>query len=381
MHTILITGATGNLGSRTLIELLATTDASCILLVYAKTDEAARGEVEKVLQFWSKSYAAYADRLLVVASDLTKSDLGLSPERYLEIANKTTHIIHCAANFKLDLSLEDARASILGATSYLVTLVKSATTPLGFKRFNHISSLDAAGSNGGRVPEHFVRSSVKTFLNTYQQAKAETEDYLHDLYTKEGFPITVYRPSMLVGDSETGKIINGQSLYHIINDMFLHPTSSVLPGKDFRIDPIPINVIAQALRHMYDAPETLGQVFNLVSGYEKSLPVPELVAQLQTIYADLEGTKRSIPRFISPLLPYILLTIGSWCTFGALRQTLTKQRDLVRYFFLDLRPDNQTTSTFLASHDIIIPHIRTYLPRLCRYIFTEHKDPTSLHTK
>lgn len=380
MHHILITGATGNLGSRTLVELLDNTDAFCILLVYANSDETAVAEVIKTLSFWDRVYNNYADRLLILASDLTKPDLGLTTERYLEVANRTTHIIHCAANFKLDLSLADARASILSATEYLVNLVKSNPHSDSFLRFNYISSLDAAGAAGGSVKETFVPSTEKKFLNTYQQAKAEAEDYLHFLSTTEDFPITVYRPSMLVGDSSTGKIINGQSLYHIIHDMFLSPASSILPGKQFRIDPIPINILATALRYMYDAKETKGRVFNLVSGYEKSLPLPQFVIALQKIYQDLEGSLRPVPRFISPLLPYTLLTIGSFCTFGELNKTLTKQRNLVRYFFLDLRPDNTATSEFLAARGVTIPRIIDYLPVLCQYIYTEHKDPASLHT-
>ncbi len=381
MHTILLTGATGNLGSRTLVELLDTTDAAAILLVYAESDDAAKTAVTEVLHFWDRVYSTYADRLLILASDLTKPDLGLSPKDYATVANRTTHLIHCAANFKLDLSLTDARASILGATQNLVTLVTSTSQTDTFKRFNYISSLDAGGARSGPVPEAFVPSTTKKFLNTYQQAKAEAEDYLYTLSTTKAFPITVYRPSMLVGDSTTGQIINGQSLYHIINDMFLNPASSVLPGKQFRIDPIPINIIATALVHMYDAAETEGRVFNLVSGYEKSLPLPKLVAQLQGIYQKLEGTVRPSPRFISPLLPYLILTIGSFCTFGTLRTSLRKQRDLVRYFFLDLRPDNQATNTFLAARGITIPHLSDYLPLLCQYIYTEQKNPTSLHTK
>ena len=55
---------------------------------------------------------------------------------------------------------------------------------------------------------------VRTFHNTYEQAKAEAEEYLYPFMADERLPITIHRPSMVVGDSMTGKAISFQVFYH-----------------------------------------------------------------------------------------------------------------------------------------------------------------------
>lgn len=379
METIVITGATGNLGSRTTVEFLTKTDAHLILLIYAENETSAVSQVKKVLSFWNVEYDEFADRIWCVPCDLTKPKAGIHNDLYQEIASRVTNIIHCAASFKLNLSLEEARSSIVGATRTLTDLAGESHQNGTFERFNYISSLDAAGDMKKPIPETYQPSREKNFLNTYQQAKAEAEDLLFELNKRTGFPFTVYRPSMLVGDSRNGKIINPQSLYHVINDMYLNPALKTLPGKHFRIDPIPIDIAASALLHMHNVTETENQFYNLASGSAKAMPLSVFLQKLDEIYTTLDGTKRSVPRLISPHLPYVVLGILKLITFGKLRKKFSEQFDSVRYFFIMQQPITEKTHEVLRKYALEIPPLPDYLPVLCEYIYVSKKDPVSLH--
>ncbi|QQR64567.1 SDR family oxidoreductase [Candidatus Kaiserbacteria bacterium] len=379
MHTIFITGATGNLGSRTLVEFLLNTDARCVVLVYAPNLSDAEEQIRKVLSFWNVEWDVVHDRLTVLCGDTTQKMLGLDSSIFDSLSHTVTHIIHCAAYFKLDMSLEDARRSIVEATENVAMLGIEATKNQVFKHFTYISSLDAVGMQEGTIYETFFDISQLRFLNTYQQAKAEAESYLHSLFLTKQFPITVVRPSMLVGDAQTGKIINPQSLYHIIQDMFLKPPSILLPGRNFRIDPMPINFLAHGMRHMYDAPETCGRVYHFVAGSNHNITIPKFIDLLQTIYYEQLGIRIKKPIFIAPLLPYIFMTILYTFLWGEPKRKVKEQRDMIRYFFLNAKPDNAQMKAFMESRGVEIPNITEYLPTLCAYIIQTQKLPVSLY--
>jgi long-chain acyl-CoA synthetase len=261
---VLITGATGNLGSRIMAEMLKDNTAMLKLLVYGKSQQEVESEVRDVFAFWECEPSSF-ERIEVIRGDITQESLGVTEEKYTELANEVTHIIHCAANFKLNLSLEKARESIVHGTKHVAALAKRAKDKKQFKRFNHISTVEVAGTTTGIIKEEFFTPESRAFINTYEQAKAEAEAYLLEQYRTNHFPITVYRPAMLVGDSVTGKILNPQSVYHLMIEMFLTPRYPFVPvSPTFRIDPIPLDIIARAICLMYNDPETLGQVYHLM---------------------------------------------------------------------------------------------------------------------
>lgn len=379
MNTILLTGATGNLGSRILAEFLkANEDTKFVLLVYGKEYQDAQKQVESVLAFWDCSSDSL-NRIEIFLGDITEATLGFSPEDYTRLTEKVTHVIHCAANFKLDLSLEEARKSILEATKNVVVFGKECQKKGIFKKFNYISTLDVAGNLEGVIREEFLTHTKRKFLNTYQIAKSEAEEYLREQHEKHFFPMTIYRPSMLVGDSQNGKIINLQSLYHIINDMFLRPESKILPGKDFSIDPMPLDLISRGMYLMYDAPETVGKVYHFASGYELSLALPVFIDELQKIYQKITGKIIAKPIFISPLVPYMLISLLCFLSFGSLKKKLNIQKDMIQYFFLDVRFDNSQMKSFLEARGVMIPHLKDYLPVLCAYMIKKNPALAALH--
>jgi len=380
MATIFITGATGNLGSRTAVEILTKTDAKCVLLVYAKSDAEASSAVEQALLFWDIKLADYHSRVEVISGDMTIPTLGLDPHTFERLAKEITHTIHCAANFKLNLSLSEARKSIVESTQNIVSFTNKSFNLGTFKHFQYISSLDALGTLSGPIPEDFI-TSKRQYLNTYQQAKAEAEAYLHKLFIDSQYPVTIYRPSMLVGETTTGKIINPQSLYNIIDDMFLNPVSNILPGKKFIVNPMPVDFIAQGLTLMHDDTETVGKVYHFLSPRTACPTLPQFITQVQKIYAEKYQIVKSVPHFIDARFPYVLVSVLALLTFGNLKNTLREKKMMIKYLLLNAHPHNQQTLDYMQAHGISLPHLEDYLSKLCEYMIVSGKKSTSLQQK
>ena len=95
-QVVVLTGATGALGSHMLNQLLAQSKVSRVYaLVRAKDDDNA---AERIKASHEQRYLppltnSQAERVVALASDLDKADLGLSADRYAEIQSSVTSVI------------------------------------------------------------------------------------------------------------------------------------------------------------------------------------------------------------------------------------------------------------------------------------------------
>lgn len=374
-HTIFMTGATGNIGGRILKEALETTDATFKLLIFGKDDAGAKEELVRVLRFWDIDFNQehISSRIEILRGDVSHPLLGFDAETHARVGASLTHAIHCAANLKLNLTLEEARTSILSGTQNVINICKHAVTKGTFRRFNHFSTMEVAGNMSGIIKEEFLTHTRRRFLNTYEQAKAETEEYLRELHEKEGFPITLYRPSMVVGDAENGKALNFQAFYHMIDDLFLAPQASIMPGHDdFIIDTVPISIIAKAVTLLHDSEESNGKIYHLSSGMHQTYPLSKFAELFGKTLTEITGTPFKQPRFVSPRLIWILNVISYPFTWGKLRQRLKVNFIFLKFFFLRVQFDNTNTKDFFERHGVTIPDLKEYLPHLIKYYLDHH---------
>ena len=90
-HVVVLTGSTGSLGAHILTLLLTRSDVSEVYCLV-------RGEnpQERVLEALRKRGLSVPDttHLVALTSDLSRSDLGLSPEILTKLQSKTTCVIH-----------------------------------------------------------------------------------------------------------------------------------------------------------------------------------------------------------------------------------------------------------------------------------------------
>ena len=372
MNKIFITGATGNLGSRILVEFLQRDkNATFVLLVYAKDQQQGEKEVAEVLRFWGLNPEHYRHRIENILGDITKSDLGFSKEEYEKLGNSVTHVIHCAAFVRIDFDLETQRKLIVGGTKHVTALAKECQKKNQFQKFNYISSLEVSGNMEGVVKEEFLTDVKRKFFNPYEQAKAEAEEYLKKEHEENTLPISLYRPTLVVGDSETGKIVHPQTFYQILHDMIIEPEYNILPMAPARFDTIPVDFIAKIMYITYDSPDANGKIFQLAAGPNNTPLLQEALEEARSILEKLLDKKLPKTTFVpAPIFHYVLSAVRR-VTFGKFKKKIEAQLLFLNLIMLNVVYDNTQTKSFIKKQGLHPPSLRDYLPVLCTY-YVQH---------
>ncbi|MCP5149211.1 MAG: SDR family oxidoreductase [Ectothiorhodospiraceae bacterium] len=368
---VLVTGATGCVGSRTVVELLRASAARVVLLVRGASQADACDRMNRVLRYWSldPEVPELAERIRVVRGDILEPELGLEPGEREALARELTHIVHCATDIKLNLPLDQAREVSVGGTRNAVALARRCQANGQFRGFSFLSTLEVAGDYRGVIYEEFLTEYRRGFLNTYEQTKAEAEEYLREQHA-QGLPVTVFRTSMVVGDSETGKTTRFGSFYYLLADMLLDPPSRLMPGSDrFVIDTVPVDFLARVIVRLYDEPSAVGAVYHPMAGAERAINLTDFVARAP---AHLPHDVRTRPaRFISPALVRGVLRAVRPLTSGALRRSVDRQLLFLEFFFVSWQFDTARLRAVIEPEGLEIPRLLDYLPALCHYYLAQ----------
>jgi thioester reductase-like protein len=177
---VLLTGATGYLGSYLLRELLASRDRQVSVLVRSGDDRTARARLGEILchYFGPEKGAALRDnpRLTVLAGDLRRDDLGLSPQAHDRLADSLQAVFHCAANVKHFGHYWEFHADNVAATARLLKLATHrAANPADFHLVSTLSACGKAPENGFRLFTEYDAVPEVLDENYYIRSKQEAE--------------------------------------------------------------------------------------------------------------------------------------------------------------------------------------------------------------
>ncbi len=193
-------------------------------------------------------------------------------------------IIHCAADVSFDRPLADARAINVEGTRRL--LAAAAELP-HLERFVHVSTAYVAGTHRGPFTEGDLHVD-QTFRNTYEQTKFEAERVVR----ASGLPVTVVRPSIVVGDSKTGWTSSFNVLYAPLRALARGLVDEIPADPNAIVDVVPVDHVADVVLAAMQTDGTL----HAVAG-ETAVTAGELAATA----SDLLG--RPAPRFAPDSLP------------------------------------------------------------------------------
>lgn len=264
MNTYFITGATGVLGSAIIKELVSDSANHLTLLVRAIDDQALRKRAAELISFLEIDEEA-RDRIGFIRGDVEHEKLGLSTENFIKLGNQVTHIIHSAASVRMNHPLELARRAAVTATENMLQLARLSCRNGLLQKMEAVSTVGVGGKYQGALPEKWL-DVPRSFHNTYEQSKAEAEALLKS-EVDQGMPITVHRPSMIVGDSRTGCIRHFQIFYYLLEFITGRRTWGILPDiSDRHVDAIPVDYVARAISWSSKNSRTAGRVLHLCAG-------------------------------------------------------------------------------------------------------------------
>jgi long-chain acyl-CoA synthetase len=292
---ILLTGATGFLGSQIARLVLRDTNHRLAVLVRGKDEVDARRRLERVWCGWPETIGAAEGRVRVICGDLSLPLLGIDATVYSELACGLTHIIHAAAELQLDGNLDALRRINVDGTAKLLELARRAHTDHGIERFAHVSTAYVAGRRTGEVSEGDLLDSYG-FNNTYEQTKFEGERLVRQAMAK--VPVSIFRPGMVVGDSLTGEIQSFNTVYVPLR-LYLAGKLGLVPARpDMPVNIVPVDYVAHAIAALSFDRRAVGRTFHLTVTQERLPRTRDLLGFARSWAAESLGKAPPCARFV-----------------------------------------------------------------------------------
>ena len=356
--TVLVTGATGLVGTEVVAQLLSTTNSKIYVLVRAKSVEDAENRLRAL--WWGNDILvnAIGKRVDTIIGDITKP---------LEIKHMDiTHVIHCAAETGVQKSRNELRNINIDGTRHVVRMAELLPQ---LQCFIHVSTAYVAGTQSGIIFEEGPMATQ--FYSQYEQSKAEAEKIVR----ASTLPYIICRPGMIVGNSQTGHTRNFNTVYYVLKLILLGKLRVLPLSSKQTVNLIPVDYVAQQVVKLAFMPDAEGHTFHLTP------PTDSLPQAGQLVEAVREWAKANldvdIPKPIYLPVP-MLRSIGKRYNArhrAKKRSLLSNLTALMPYFFDDHVFDRTNTDLFTGKYQL---DWRSYLPKelefACRHNFMRISD-------
>lgn len=284
MKTLFVTGVTGFLGRYAAVRLLEREGVDqMICLVRCDSVEHGRERLLKSLSRATEPARAeeLMERVQALPGDLMVDRLGLASEDWDDVAARTDGILHCAADVRFNRDLEESRSYNVFGTKQVVGLAHAAQAAGGLVRFDYVSTTYVAGLRRDLVQESEL-DHAEGWKNPYEQTKYEAEVLLRDLAAD--LPLTVFRPSIIVGESSTGATTNFGMLYWPLRVYALGWWRTIIGSAETTLDIVPVDFVADGIEALSRTDSPIGGNYHLAAGPEGVLTIGELATITQSYF-------------------------------------------------------------------------------------------------
>ncbi len=342
--TYFVTGYPGFIGKRLVARLAQDQrDAAMFLLVQPRFYEEAKRLVGALPR---------PSRFEIFQGDIVDMHLSLSGAEYARLCDEVTHIFHLAAVFFLGVPKDLARRVNVEGTRNVLELARDCRA---LERLVHFSSAMVSGDRLGVICEDELEAG-QGFHNVYEETKFQAEKLVRR--AMKDLPITVVRPSIVVGDSKTGEIDRFDGPYYLAILLVTSPTAFALPLPGEGIAPlhmVPVDFVVSAATALHKDPRAQSQTFHLVD------PCPMSARRLYETVA--QKVRRKLPRSsVSSRAAEALLKVP-------FVERLTRpQRAMVSILNQLTFYNCQNTLLLLEKKSVRCPPISSYLPQLIDFV-------------
>ncbi len=346
-ETIFMTGFPGFIAGR-LVERLAKPETQIFLLVQKNFIDKALKDVAVI----AKKTNTPLDNFALVEGDITLKNLGIN-EADLEIVRRqTTDVYHLAAIYDLEVAKDLAQKVNVEGTRNVNKLVKSLPN---LRRYNYISTCYVAGKREGIIYENELEHKEE-FRNFYEETKYLAELEVEKL--KDELPVTIFRPSVVCGDSKTGETAKYDGIYYVIRFLLKFPEIFRLVNvgnNDVRLNLVPVDFVVDSMIALANDEKAVGKTIALAD------PNPLTTKNLCDAIAEAVTNKKSV---ITPP-PKLVETFLS----SPISPPLTGlPHSGVPYFFVPQTYDTGISKNLLAAHNISCPKFPDYVKNLVKFV-------------
>ena len=315
--TLLITGVTGTLGKEMIKELILTTEYKLYVLVRRKGRHTHWDRMRKIFSAYDLE-RYLGTRIQVLEGDVTSPQLGLSEESLAVLRSEVSEFYHVAALTALNGSREDCERINIGGVQNALEVAWDLFKNGKMKRFFYFSTAYVAGSRQTYRSFEDRLTENPAHANFYESSKYQAEGKVREALAK-GLPVTIFRPSIVVGDSRTGEVSEFNVIYPFMK-LFAHGILTVLPTRpDNSFNIVPIDFVIKASMAIARQESSLGKTFHLTTQNPptigmllkvKTQEYPQL-ARLEVISPDdfkpenLDVVSKGVYQMLEPYLGYL----------------------------------------------------------------------------
>lgn len=256
-RAIFLTGATGFLGAHLLAELLYTTQAQVFCLVRAADAEAGHKRLADALKAHGLWQATQASRIVAVPGELDQDLFGLSASRFDELARSVDVIYHNGAMVNFVYPYSSLKQVNVLATQDVLRLACLHTV----KPVHYISTVGVLDRTLDSIPEVLAVPLHDNLIGGYEQSKWVAEQ-LVCLAAQRGLPVSIYRPSRIVGHSSTGRMNTDDLFCRLIKGIVLFGKAPYDTGFD---NILPVDVVSRIIVEASFHPGVLGQAVHVIN--------------------------------------------------------------------------------------------------------------------
>jgi len=350
MATLFLTGFPGFLGSRLLPHVLVSAPGDvAVCLVQPRFAAVARRRADEL----EARNPALADRIEIVEGDITQAGLGLRDDEALR--RGVRDVWHLAAVYDLSVKRElGMRVNVEGTRNVLAF---AAACP-GLRRLHYVSTCFVSGRFHGTFTERDLERG-QTFNNHYEETK-----YLAEVLVQErmraGLPATIYRPSIVVGDSTTGATQKYDGPYFVVRWILKQPWVAVLPTvgdpRAHRLNVVPRDFVIPAVAHLSGLERSRGRVYHIAD------PAPATVDEV--IDSIARATRRRIVRVGLPLG----LAKAAIDRVPGVHELMGIPSAAIDYFVHPTTYATDQAQADLAESGLSVPPFSSYVDRLVQFV-------------
>jgi thioester reductase-like protein len=210
----------------------------------------------------------------VISGDITVPGLGMDADTARELRTDLVAAHHLAAVYDLAVSRDlGLKVNALG-TRHVVRFLAECPR---LERLHYVSTCYVSGTATGLFQETDLDVG-QSFKNHYEETKfiAEVE------VARSSLPVTVYRPSIVVGDSRTGETGKFDGPYFTITAMEKLPSPGVFLKIGSGRNPanvVPVDFVTEAIARLSVSPVSRGRTYHLAD------PQPLSVFEVGELFA------------------------------------------------------------------------------------------------
>lgn len=357
--TWFLTGVTGFIGRQFLRKVIEDTSDHSILIIRDRPKLSAQERGQRLLNelFGDTSPHNISNRITIVAGDVAEEKLGLAEHDWEQFAKTTDYVVHMAACTRFDASLADARKQNVFGTRNAMEFAQAAAKS-DFSAYVHLSTAYVVGDRKDFVGCDELDVKAK-FRNNYEKSKAEAEANVRAAMSE--LPIVIFRPSIVVGDSQTGEAVGLSTVYWGIKS-YLNGQRQFYANEDASLDLVPVDYVVNAMMHIVNQSDSIGRCFLLVGGNKKVIALGQFTNMLCNHFS------MPVPIFLPPEKLHKMRAMRLVTKLSRKHRLFLEQAFCyLPYFSHNPGFDSAPTEAMLTGSGIRVPHLKEYVGNLLNY--------------